>query len=163
MINPSVILAAADGLRSSSRFFGYAWGEHLFYTDYPVSYVGARDVAEMLFRVMQSKSNGEKFIANSGQVGVGELLSRIAQRLKKRPPSIKVGNKMLDAVVFAEYIRHLLTGAKPALTRQSVMLLRESVSYDNSKAVKELGMSFRSLDDTLDWCCSEFLNFTTNK
>lgn len=163
MINPSVILAAADGYRSSSRFFGYAWGEHAFYTDYPVSYVDVRDVAEMIFRVLQSKNNGEKFIANSGQVRVGDLLSGIAQRLKKRPPSIKIGNKMLDAVVLAEYIRYLLTGAKPALTRQSVMLLRESVRYDNSKAVRELGMTFRSLNDTLDWCCNEFLNFTTNK
>jgi dihydroflavonol-4-reductase len=163
MINPSLILASADGLRSSSRFFGYAWGERPFYTDYPVSYVDVRDVTEMIFRVMESKRNGEKYIANSGQVGVGELLKAIAERFKKRPPGIKVGNKLLDAVVFTEYIRHLLTGSKPALTRQSVMLLRESAAYDNSKAVKELGMRFRSLEDTLDWCCSEFLNFTTNK
>lgn len=163
MINPSVILAAGDGMRSSARFFGYAWRERFLYTDFPVSYVDARDVTEMIFRVMNSGGNGEKYIANAGQVTVGSLLKSIAQRINKRPPRFRVTNGMLNVVVFAEYLRHLLTGAKPALTRQSLMLLKESVMYDNSKAIKELGMKFRSLDETLDWSCAEFLNFTTNK
>jgi dihydroflavonol-4-reductase len=163
MINPSVILAAGDGIRSSSRFFGYAWRERLLYTDFPVNYVDARDVTEMIFRVMDKSGNGEKYIANAGQVTVGSLLRNIAERVNKRPPRFKVSNGMLNAVVFAEYVRHLLTGAKPGLTRQSLMLLKESVMYDNTKASTELGMKFRSLDETLDWCCAEFLNFTTNK
>jgi dihydroflavonol-4-reductase len=163
IINPSVILAAADGMRSSSRFFGYAWAERPFYTNYSVSYVDVRDVVEMIFRVLNHKGNGEKYIANAGQVGVDQLLKDIARRINKRPPPIKVGSSMLNVVVFAEYLRYLLTGAKPALSRQTVMLLREAVQYDNTKAVNDLGMTFRSLESTLDWCCAEFLNFTTNK
>jgi dihydroflavonol-4-reductase len=163
MINPSVILAAGDGVRSSSRFFGYAWSERAFYTNFPVSYVDVRDVVEMIFRVLKSNSNGEKYIANAGQVGVGELLKHIAQRLNKKPPGIRVGASMLKMVVVAEYMRHLFTGSKPAITRQSLMLLREPASFDNAKAVTQLGMNFRTLESTLDWCCAEFLNFTTNK
>jgi dihydroflavonol-4-reductase len=163
MISPSVILASGDGMRSSSRFFGYAWNEQKFYTDFPVSYVDVRDVVEMIFRVLDQKNNGEKYIANAGQVRVGELLTHIAKRMNKRPPAIRVGVSMLKMVVFAEYVRHLLTGSKPALTRQSLMLLKEPASYDNAKAVRQLGMNFRTLESTLDWCCTEFLNFTTNK
>lgn len=163
LVNPSVILAAADGFRSSSRFFSYAWAERPFFTDFSVSYVDARDVVEMIFRLIGHQANGERFIASAGQVSVGQLLTSIAERIKKTPPSIRLRGGLMSALAVAEDLRSWLTGSSPLISRQSLMLLKESAVFDNAKARTHLGIEFRTLESTLDWCCAEFLNFTTNK
>jgi dihydroflavonol-4-reductase len=163
LVNPSVILAAADGFRSSSRFFSYAWAERPFFTDFSVGYVDVRDVVEMIFRLIDSSANGEKFIANAGQVGVGQLLKEIALRIKKTPPSIRLRGGFIECLAVAEDLRSWLTGSAPLISRQSLMLLKDAAVFDNAKAKTRLGIEFRTLEDTLDWCCAEFLTFTTNK
>jgi hypothetical protein len=52
--------------------------------------------------------------------------------------------------------RARLTGQEPLLTRQSVKILKESVFFDNRKASEKLGITFKKLEETLDWSCSEF-------
>lgn len=162
-VNPSVILAAADGLRSSSRFFSYAQSERLFYTDSTVSYVDARDVVEIIFRLLNHPGNGERFIANAGEISVGKLLHTIAAKLRKRPPSIRLNGTFMDVFAFVEDIRSRITGSAPVVSKQSLMLLKDSMTFDNTKVKTQLGIEFQALDSTLDWCCTEFLNFTTNK
>lgn len=163
LLNPSVILAAADGYRSSSRFFNAAWSEQPFFTDFTICYVDVRDVVEMITRLANNDSNGERYIASAGQVSIGGLLGEIARRIRKKPPTVKLGGGLLDAFAATEDFRSWLTGSSPILSRQSLMLLRDSAVYDNNKARTQLGIEFRTLENTLDWCCAEFLNFTTNK
>jgi len=163
LINPSVILAAANGYRSSSRFFSAVWSELPFFADFAICYVDARDVVEMIMKLANGNNNGERYIASAGQISVGSLLKHIALRVQKRPPTIKLRGRLLDAFAATEDFRSWLTGSAPILSRQSLMLLKDSATFDNTKARTQLGIEFRTLENTLDWCCSEFLNFTTNK
>jgi dihydroflavonol-4-reductase len=163
LVNPSVILSAGDGFRSSARFFNAAWSEQPFFADFIISYVDVRDVAEMIIRLVSDNRNGERFIASAGEVTVGNLLRHLAQRMQKKPPTIKLRGRLLEAFAAVEDFRSWLTGSSPILSRQSLMLLKDAAKFDNTKARTQLGIEFRALENTLDWCCGEFLNFNTNK
>lgn len=156
VLNPSVVLSAGDGKRSSSQLFGYVWDQRQFFTDFMMNYVDARDVGEMAARLLQGNYNGEKFIASAGSIPVRQMFQLIAQRFKKRAPGIHVPVGLTTAVARLEEWRSAITGSEPVFTRQSVRLLREEVVFENAKAKKVLGMEFQTLESSLDWCCDIF-------
>jgi nucleoside-diphosphate-sugar epimerase len=163
LVNPSVVLAAGDGKRSSSQLFGYVWHEQKFYTDFDLNYVDARDVSEIVVRLLRGGHNGEKFIASSGSVPIKKVFQEIAQRFQKRAPSINVPPGLASTVAVLEEFRAALTGAEPTISRQSVLSLREGLIFENAKAKRVLGMEFQSLEKTLDWCCNEYRAVNINK
>jgi nucleoside-diphosphate-sugar epimerase len=163
VVNPSVVLAAGDGKRSSSFLFGYVWRQGKLYTDFPMNYVDARDVAEMIVRLLHGDHNGERFIASGGVVAAREIFQQVATRFKKRPPSIALPLSFASTFAWLEEVRSFITGSEPMITRQSVRALREQVIFENKKAKKILGMEFQSLEKTLDWCCDSFTAMNKNK
>jgi nucleoside-diphosphate-sugar epimerase len=161
IVNPSVVLAAGDGQRSSSRLLGYVWRQRPFFTDFQLNYVDARDVAEIVIRLLKGDFNGERFIANAGTVPVKKVFQLIAERFKKRAPGIRIPHALARAAARLEEIRTLISGGEPVISRQSLRLLNEEVVFENEKVKKVLGMEFQTLENTLDWCCDDFKNLST--
>jgi hypothetical protein len=56
----------------------------------------------------------------------------------------------------AEELRGLLTGREPLVTRHSAAMTTRHFQYDTSKATSSLGLHFRKLEETLDWCCTRY-------
>jgi len=164
IVNPSVILAPVNTAQSSARIFDYVMKEKKFFTKSQLNYVDVRDVAEMIWRIYQQGITGERFIANGGHVSMKQLLDEIAKRLGKKAPSIEIGSAWLSLAARVEEWRSMLTGAEPMLTRQSVKVTRENFYYSNERAQKTLGMHFRPLEETLNWCCEYYVSaYSTNK
>ena len=164
IVNPSVILSTTDPNKSSAQIFKYVQQQRLFYTDGSINYVDVRDVAESVFRIYQTPAPGEKFIVSAGCTEVRPLISKIARRLGKKPPSIKINPRLLPLAGWLEEMRCKLTGAEALISRQSVKMQQEKFTYQNQKSVERLNMTYRSLDETLDWCCDHYKRaFTTNK
>ena len=163
MVNPSVILSGADWDKSSAQLFKYVWENKPFYTEGSINYVDARDVAEMIGRMLGHEASGERYIANGGVVPLKSILTQIAARFNKETPWIKVPKPLITATAWVESARSLLTGSDPIVTPQSARGASAHFFYDNEKAIKKLGMQFRPLEETLEWCCSHYLqNGTTN-
>lgn len=164
IVNPSVILAPANANKSSAQLFKYVASGKKFYTDAAINYVDVRDVADLIFKIYQNPSAGEKFIANAGSIEMKELLSRIAVRLNKKAPSIKISQKLIGLAARLEELRCRITGQEALISRQSVKMSAEKFLYQNFKSIRLLDMKYRSLDETLNWCCEYYKNaFTTNK
>lgn len=161
VVNPSLVLAAGDGKRSSSYLFGYVWRQSKLYTDFTVNYVDARDVASMVTRLLQENHNGERFIASAGTASLKEIFEQVAKRFQKKAPSIGLPQTLATTAAWLEEFRSRLIGSEPMITRQSVRALREPVFFENSKAKKILGMEFQPLEKTLDWCCNLYKNNLT--
>ena len=155
IVNPSVILAPADWNTSSAQIFKYVWREKPFYVDGRLNYVDARDVAEMIYKIYKENKNG-KFIASAGNASIKEFIDQIAVRFKKRTPYIKVASTIILMASFFEWLRSKATGSDPLFTRQTARTASETYTYDNTKTKNELGIEFRSLSDSLDWCCDYF-------
>jgi dihydroflavonol-4-reductase len=164
IINPSVILAPSNPNKSSAQIFNYVQRERSFYTDGSVNYVDVRDVAEMVYKLYEAKLFGEKIISSAGHVNLKELIDLIAVRLNKKKPSIKIGAQVLQLAAWIEEMRCRVTGTEALISRQSVKMSKESFSYENKKSIDLMHMNYRSLTETLDWCCAHYLKaFSTNK
>jgi nucleoside-diphosphate-sugar epimerase len=163
IVNPSVVLAPGDGVRSSSRIFGYIWSESAFYTNYVVNYVDVRDVTEIIIKLHREDHNGERFIVNAGSCGLKEILDMVALKLSKRAPSINVPQSLMRTAAVFEAWRAWLTRTEPLFSKQTARVLSEPAHYDNSKARERLGIEFQPLERTLEWCCNVFRSNNTNK
>lgn len=158
VVNPSVVLAAGDGNRSSAALFRYVWKQRNFYTDFNVNYVDARDVADIVTRLVHEDHNGEKFIASAGTVSLSTLLKEIATRFQKKAPSVNVPVGLAAIAAGFEELRARITRSEPMVTRQSARALREKLVFENEKTKRVLGTKFQSLERTLDWCCEQYKN-----
>jgi dihydroflavonol-4-reductase len=163
VINPSIILAPPDQTKSSAQLFHYVMKEKLFYTEGHLNFVDVRDVVEMIFQMYRNKIYGERFIANGGHTTFKNLFTQIAQRLNKRPPSVNLPSSLLSVLAVAEEWRSRISGTEPLITQQSTKLAKEFFYYSNEKAISKFNFQFRSLENTLDWCCKPYSNgYTTN-
>lgn len=163
IVNPSIILSASQPNRSSAMLFNYIWNEKPYYTEGSLNYVDARDVADAVYQLYNKPRAGEKFILSAGHLPYREFFALVAKRFNKRAPSIKIGSTLSYWAGLAEEVRGLLSNREPLMTRQSVGVAIHSFHYCNKKA-QQIGLRFRPLEETINWCCEDFLgNVKTNK
>jgi dihydroflavonol-4-reductase len=158
IINPSVILAAADWSKSSAKLFKYVWDERPFYIDNQLNYVDARDVADITVRMLKIDRPGERFILNAGNIQLREFLSKIADRFGKKAPGIKLNTTLLRLVALAERYRSWLSGSEPMITTETARLVNTRFMYKSDKSKREFNFEFIPFDKTLDWCCQYYMD-----
>jgi len=164
MVNPSVILSASQSDRSSARLFDYVWNQKKYYTTGSLNYVDARDVAEAVFQLFEKPQPGEKFILSGSTLPFREFFNEVAKRFDKRPPSIRVSNGLSFWAGWAEEIKAFILNQEPLVTRQSAKMAIQTVQYSNKKSQEKLGIRYHTLEQTLEWCCGEYLrNVKPNK
>jgi nucleoside-diphosphate-sugar epimerase len=154
IVNPSVVLGAGDWNRSSTQLFRYGWTEHLFYPPGTVNYVDVRDVAEVIYKLINSNIISEKFILNAGNIPYRDLFRGMAEYFGKKPPKIEAKPWMTQIGWRAEWLRSLITGKAPLITRETARSAYLNHRYSNEKVMNALDFSFRSFGDTLQWTCS---------
>ena len=156
IINTSVVLATGNWDKSSAKIFKYVWQEKPFYTTGTFNYVDVRDLVEIIVKACQGAVNGERIIANAGQISYRDFLCMAAQHFNKRAPSIKIGAGLIYVVAAFEQVRSRITGSDPIITPETARLAHASTFFDNSKIKRALGFDFRSLEDTLQWCSNKY-------
>ncbi|CAN5436310.1 SDR family oxidoreductase [soil metagenome] len=157
IVNPSTILSAAQPERSSATLFNYVWNEERYYTDGFLNYVDARDVADVVIQLCKNPQPGEKFILSAGHLTYLNFFSELAKRLKKRAPSINVSPALTFWAGWGEELWARILGREPLVTRQSARMAIQSFQYSNQKSLDSLGIRFRTAEETLDWCCEDYL------
>jgi nucleoside-diphosphate-sugar epimerase len=157
VVNPSVILGPADWNKTSTRIFKLAYNQNRFYSGGTMNYIDVRDLVESIYGLFENNKFGERFILSAGHITDRELMTKIASGFNKRPPKIKANYFLLVALVYLEKIRSWISGNKPKITSEVLRLSRSNFVYDNSKVKRELGIVFRSIEDTVSWSCQELL------
>lgn len=157
IVNPSVILAPADWTRSSARLFKYVWRERAFYIEGSLNYVDVRDVVNATLALLKSGMENERFILNAGAVSFKEFFDAVAARFGKKPPMIKLSRNFLKIVAGIEALRARLGRTEPKITPETARLADADFFYENKKIKDHLKFEFRTLDDTLDWCCAYYM------
>ncbi len=164
MVNPSVILSASQSNRSSTRLFDYVWDEKKYYTTGSLNYVDARDVAEAVLQLYKHPKPGEKFILSAGALPFQDFFLMLSKHFNKKPPSIRVSSGLSFWAGWAEELRAFLLSEEPLVTPTIGKNGHPIFNYSNRKSVERLGIQFRTLEQTLEWCCNEYLrNVKPNK
>ena len=156
IINPSVILAAADWNKSSAQLFKYVYDERKFYIDGYLNYVDVRDVASIACMLLQAPVENQRFILNAGNVSFIDFFSQTAALLQKQPPRIKLSRGMLKLAAFAEMLRARIMRTNPLITFETARLAGTKFNYDNKKIMQKHAVTFTPLYQTLQWCCKNY-------
>jgi nucleoside-diphosphate-sugar epimerase len=158
MVNPSIILGVGDWHKGSSAMFRNAFNEFPWYTDGGTGLVDARDVVEVMIRLMKSDISGERFIVSAENWPYRKVFTEMAKGLGKRPPHLHARPWMGELVWRWEALKSRFTGEDPLLTRETADTARVQVSYDHKRLLEALpGFRFRSLSESIADHCREYL------
>jgi len=158
MVNPSIILGVGDWHKGSSAMFRNAFNEFPWYTDGGTGLVDARDVAEVMIRLMDSDISGTRFIVSAENWPYRKVFTEMANALGKKPPHLHARPWMGALVWRWEALKSRFTGEEPLLTRETADTARVHVSYDHGRLLAALpGFKFRPLAESITDYCSEYL------
>ncbi len=111
--------------------------------------VDARDVAQAMISAVERGKNGEKYIVG----GKFATLAQINETLEKvsgiPAPKLKIPNFLISAYAAIAELYGRLTGKAILTSRSGVATMQAKLDVSSAKAVRELGVKFRSLEETL--------------
>ncbi|MBC7451171.1 MAG: SDR family oxidoreductase [Cytophagales bacterium] len=154
IVNPSVILGPALMGTSTARLFEYVQKQSTYYTEGKMNYIDVRDVVDAIqYLLLESKRSEERYILNAGMISYKDFFEQIAAALHVAAPSVKATSWMRGIVWRAEAIKAFFTGKEPLITKETARNSSTHFEYSSDKFFKEANISFRPLEDTIQWTC----------
>ncbi len=144
---PGLCMGAGDHHRSSTGAI-QAWLDGrlpAIVTGGGICLMDVRDAAAAHLAAMAHGVPGERYLATGHNVTLDDLFARLAAITGKRPPALRL--PPAPGVLLAGLAERL--GLFPALDEGQARLMGHHWWFDPGRAVRELGISFRPLDDTL--------------
>ncbi len=163
IINPSAILAGANWNRSSAQLFKYVWDQKPFYFEGSLNYVDVTDVVDLMYTLLDSDIEGERFIASAGKISYKDFFDMIAKEFNKKAPSIRLAKSLLGIGAVVEHFRSWITGGEPRLTRETARLAGADFLFENQKIKNMLDFEFQPIQATLHKCCGYYLEKMKSK
>ena len=113
------------------------------------SLVDARDVAQGMINAVERGRNGERYLIGGRNITVAEILKILEDVSGVRGPRLPIPYPAALLVATLVETAARLLNRETLMTVNGVRTLRRPHAYDSSKAITELGVSFRPVADTL--------------
>jgi dihydroflavonol-4-reductase len=149
IINPSIIVGAGNWHSGSCKLFTTVNNGFKYYTDGVTGYVDVRDVVKIAYQLMESDISGERFIVNAENLSYQTFLSNIAEKLKVIGPTVKAGKTLSGIAWRIEWLKSLLSGSEPSVTKQTAVIANKKVYYNNNKIIEALNYKFITIDQSI--------------
>jgi dihydroflavonol-4-reductase len=156
ILNPSVILSPGDHRKSSTKLFGYVLKGGNYYTEGTLNFVDVRDVCNVLLKLLDKDIvKGERFILNAGVTPFRTLFASIASEFGVKAPTKLAGKFAKEILWRVEYLRSLITGEEPLITKETARLSGVGHEFDSAKIKQLFNYQFHTLEETSNWVCRE--------
>lgn len=149
IVNPSIILGGGFWDSGSMSLVGTLAGGLPYYGTGGTGVVDVRDVVKGIERLLDSDVAGRRFILNGPNVTYRELFDGIAGAIGVEPPSKPLAAWKGELAWRAVKLWSRLSGKTPLITKETVRTSRFTSIYNSSRAQNELGIAFRSLEETM--------------
>ncbi|WP_224994504.1 SDR family NAD(P)-dependent oxidoreductase [Cesiribacter sp. SM1] len=160
IFNPSTVLGPGPLHRSSTQLFNYVIKKNRFYPPGLMNWVDVRDVVDLTMAALQpTATTGQRYIISAGAVRYELLFRQMADCLGVPPPQIKANSVLTSGAYYLEKIRSRFQQKSPLITKETVKLSNLEIEFNNSKTRKEFNHTFRSLHETIQWCCKELQSY----
>ena len=157
IVNPTIILGAADWNNSSTAIFKNVYKEFPWYSEGTTGFVDVEDLISAMTMLMESNVSKERFILSGANTTYHELFDLIAKAFAKKPPHKKVTPFIAAVVWRLEKIKAALTGKNPLVTKETARTAQAKVQFDNTKLLKYLpAFSYSPLEKSVERICNEF-------
>lgn len=150
IVNPCVIIGAGDWNESSMTMFRTIDKGLKFYTEGENAFVDARDIAEIMQKLMLSDIQNERFLCIGENAAFKTLFDKIALRLHKNPPTILVKPWLMGITWRLMALISLLPRIKSPITQETARSAFGKTVYSNEKIKSALDFKFRTLDEMVE-------------
>lgn len=145
IVNPGVILGAGFWNSGSGEIFSKVKNGLSFYTDGSSGFVSVIDLVKIMFLLMNSNENGEKFIIISENCSYKSILDAVANELKVKKPTYKISKTILSLGWRIDWISANLFLRKRKLSRDLAISLLANDLYSNNKIKNLLSYEFEQV------------------
>ncbi len=150
ILNPSIILGVGNWDLTSLKFLPKIEKGNKFYPLGGTGYVDVKDVAALSTLSINHKYDGERYIVSSQNLTFKEFFDQVSKALGTKPPSIKVNSFLAGIGWRIDWVKSLLFGTEPILTKETVINASKISQYENSKSVDQFGFVYRDIDKTIE-------------
>jgi dihydroflavonol-4-reductase len=156
IINPTIILGAADWNNSSTAIFKNVYNEFPWYTTGTTGWVDVQDVASIMIQLMQSEITEQRFIVSAINDTYQNVFNKIADAFGKKRPSKKVTPFIASIVWPLEKLKSYFTKKNPLVTKETAKTALATIQYNNAKILAALpNFSFVPIEKTIERICKE--------
>ena len=125
------------------------------YVDTGLNVVHVDDVAEGHWLALTYGKIGERYILGGDDMGLGEILSFIAQQTGGHPPFAKIPRELIYPFAYAAETLAKFTHKEPFATIDALRMAKKKMYFSSAKAKRDLGYTPRSaqaaLIDAINW------------
>ncbi|HPE76709.1 MAG TPA: NAD-dependent epimerase/dehydratase family protein [Draconibacterium sp.] len=153
IVNPSIIFGPANWETGSAKMFKTIWDGLKFYTKGITGFVDVRDVVKAMVLLME-KSNFEtaknhRYLLNAENLSYQNIFFQIADALEKPRPKYFASDLLLNFVWRAAKFTGLMSGKRPAITRETVANSNAVYKFDGSKITKQFNFEYHQVSETI--------------
>lgn len=157
IVNPSTPIGPRDikPTPTGRMIVEAARGKMPAFVDTGLNFVHVDDVADGHLLALHKGRVGERYILGGEDVMLGEFLARIAERVGRRAPTVRLPRAPLYPLAWLAEASAWITGKPPFLTRDGLRMAAYKMFFSSDKARRELGYAPRpylqGIDDALTW------------
>jgi len=150
IVNPGAVFGPGDTRRYRGHLYGGRVWLHYFYVGGGIATVDVDDVVDGHIRAWKKGRKGERYILASENLTFKEISAGINKKLSWPVPKIKIPTWLIYVMAYCSIFISNFTGRKPLATVPMAKFTKLNLFYSNKKARDELGVVFRSFDETND-------------
>lgn len=151
IVNPTLVIGAGDvkPTPSGKMILDIVDGEMPGYIDGATNVIDVDDVARGHLFAAEKGRVGERYILGNENVTVGDLFRRVAAVAGVTAPRLKLPYGLALALGYVLDGVARVTRRPPVFSLSQVRIGKMGEHFDNSKAVRELGLPLTPIDETL--------------
>lgn len=150
IVNPGIILGPGYWKGGSSGSFFRQIDKGLkYYTTGTAGYVDVWDVCEIMFKLMKSDIDNERYILIAENLSFNEFQRKVAQTLGVKPAKKEANRLVLELGWRLDWLSSKLFGKRRRLSKQLAKSVRSKTIYDNSKIKDDLHIEFNTIDNSI--------------
>ncbi|MGF1538643.1 MAG: NAD-dependent epimerase/dehydratase family protein [Elainellaceae cyanobacterium] len=153
IVNPTVPIGPGDRRITppTRMMLGFLNGKYPAYLNSTLNLIDARDVALGHLLAAEKGTPGERYILGNANLTLGELLRHLESLTGLSMPKRQIPYWLAFGVsAVQEFVADTITKSPPSAPLTGVKLARSPMIFDNTKAQRQLGLTFRTLEASLE-------------
>jgi dihydroflavonol-4-reductase len=156
IIHPGVIFGPGFWNQGSGGFFTSIKKGFPFYTYGNTAYVAVTDVVKIMYLLMNSECNSERFIVIAENISYKDIIYTIAKKIRAKKPRIEAKSWMLNSAWRLDWLVSNVFQTKRKISKHSAFSIQNKDQISNEKIKNYLNYTFENIDDYLTKIAEDF-------
>lgn len=158
IVNPATIIGGGNWESGSGVIIPALSRGLKVYTEGVTAWVDVRDVARAMVTLAEDETiTDERFLLAADNISFRELVTMVNKALGKRPPTINIGHRVIDAASKLEKIVARLTKHEQLVTEEIAELLLEEKYFCGKKIEQRVDFQYTPLQESVERVVKEYL------